>query len=328
MKRGRFLKICLIYGLVPVLAMFAVSASSAEKEYPTRDIEVVVPFPPGGMADLVGRVVSDELSKNFGSPVVVVNKAGGDAIPGLDYVARTKPDGYTILIANNAQFALLRATQSDLPFKWSDFIPIARLVSSPNLIVVRKEAPWKTLEELVTFAKKNPGKLTCGVVGTVGITTFNLELLKIEAGLDIRGIPFQGGAPTNTAVLGGHIDFANVAFAAVQGLLKSGDLRALASTMGKVPEFPEIPTLAEKGYPRATLGMWTGIFMLKGVEKTILEKISRTVEKIMKTPQVVKKLEDIGYQTDYVAGKEFALEIEKEFTTIADVIKKAKLTFK
>lgn len=314
----------ILFGLI----MVADLANSAEKDFPNREIAIVVPYSAGGFLDLGSRVISDELSKNFGVPVVVVNKPGGEGIIGVQYVAQSKPDGYTILAMNNSLFVLLPSTQSSFPYKISDFNPIARYANSPNLVLVRKGAPWKTLEELIDYAKKNPGKLTCGTAGVGTGTHFSLEMLKLEVGLDIRHVPFKGGAPVNTATLGGHIDFATNALPTVHSLLRSGDLKGLASTAGKILEFPEIPTLAEKGYPGATFGLWAGFVTPKGVEKSVLEKISKVVEKTVKTPQVIKKLEDIGYQFDYVAGEDFVHEIEKEFKKILDVIKKANLILK
>ena len=221
------------------------------------------------------------------------------------------------------------ATQTKLPYKTSDFIPIARYATSPNLVLVRKGAPWKTLEELISDAKKNPGKLTCGSAGVATLTHFNLEMLKLEAGVDIRHVPFKGGAPVNTATLGGHVDLSANTLPTVHSLLKSGDLRGLAITSAKrLPEFPDIPTFAEKGYPEVSQGLWTGFFLPKGVEKSVLLKVSMVIEKTVKTPGVVKKLEEIGYEFDYVDGDKFAQAIDKEFKTIVDVVKKANLVLK
>lgn len=328
MKKNSNLKVVWIAGFVLVLTIIASLANSAEKGFPNREIEIVVPYAPGGMVDLAIRIISDELSKSFGVPVVVINNTAGGGVGGVEYVARAKPDGHTMLAGTNTIFGLWLAMQSNLPYKISDFIPIARYVNSPNLILVRKESPWKTLNELVSYAKKNPGKLTCGTSGVASASRFSIELLNMEAGLDIRCVFFTGGAPTNTALLGGHVDIGCIALPTAYDLLKSGDLRALASTVGRITEFPEIPTVAEKGYPGATLGLWTGLFTPKGVEKTVLEKISNTFEKVAKAPQVIKKHGEIGFQSDYVAGDEFAREIEKDYKKMVEVVKKANIVLK
>jgi tripartite-type tricarboxylate transporter receptor subunit TctC len=328
MKKKSNSKVVWIAVFVLASTIMAGLATPAEKGFPNREIEIVVPYSPGGMADLAVRILSDELSKSFGVPVVVVNNSASGGVGGVEYVARSKPDGHTMLAGTNTIFGLWLAMQSNLPYKISDFIPIARYVTSPNLILVRKEAPWKTLNELVIYAKKNPGKLTCGTTGVASASRFSIELLNIEAGLDIRCAFFTGGGPTNTALLGGKVDIGCIALPAAHDLLKSGDLRALASTVGRITEFPEIPTVAEEGYPGATLGLWTGLFTPKGVEKTVLDKISKTLEKVAKSPQVMKKHEEIGFQSDYVAGDEFARGIEKDYKKMVEVVKKANIVLK
>jgi len=329
MKKRNLLKGLLVFGMVLVLIMTGDSPSFAQKDFPNREIEIVVPYPPGGSLDVPTRIMSDELSKILGVPVVVVNKAGVHM--GAQYVANAKPDGYTLLAGNNVIFILLPATQTDLPYKASDFLPIARYATSPNFLLVRKEAPWKTLEELIDYAKKNPGKLTCATSGIASSSHFFLEILNIEAGVNIRHVPFKGGPPASTATLGGHVDVLSSALSGVLGLLKSGDVRGLAIFWGKrIPEFPEIPTMVEKGYPGTIIsaGFWAGLFAPRGIEKTVLEKISKAVEKAAKAPHVIRKIEETGSKFDYVAGEDLTKDIEKESEKITDIIKKAHLIFK
>ena len=324
----RFFMFCGVFVLLSTFPIAIRIAVSAEKAFPNREIEIAVPYAPGGMVDLATRVVSEDLSKAFGVPVVVVNKSAGNGVEAIQYVSNAKHDGHTMLMATNVLFGLYPAMQSNLPYKISDFIPITRYVNSPNLILVRKESSWKSLEELVTYAKKNPGKLTCGTAGVGSATHFSLELLNIEAGLDIRHVPFRGGAPANTALLGGHVDFGCIAIPTVIGLLQSGELRGLASTAGKISAFPEIPTIAEKGYPGATLGLWTGLFVYKTVDRSVVATISKTFEKIVKSPQVIPKLVQIGFEFDYVSGDQFASGIEKDYKKMMEVVKKANLVIK
>ncbi|MEI9477927.1 MAG: tripartite tricarboxylate transporter substrate binding protein [Deltaproteobacteria bacterium] len=328
MKKKSFLKIFLGCWMVFMLTLAVRSASFAAEGFPNREIELVVSYTAGGMTDLAVRIITEEFSKNLGVPIVVVNKPGGAATEGAVYVTQAKHDGHTILATTIGLFVLLPAMQPNIPFKASDFIPVARYAIVPNLLLVRKDAPWKTLEELITYAKKNPGKLTCGSGGVASVSHFNLELLKVEAGVDIQHVPFKGGSPMNPALLGGHIDLSFNAVSTVHGLLKSGDLRALASGAGKVAEFPEIPTLAEKGYPKATLALWTGLFVPKGVEKSVVNKITSALEKTLKVRDVTRKLEEIGNQIDYVAGEKFAQELEEDSKKMSEVVKKANLIVK
>ncbi|MEI9477928.1 MAG: tripartite tricarboxylate transporter substrate-binding protein, partial [Deltaproteobacteria bacterium] len=166
MKRKNFLKVLLVFGMVFPLTIVWSSTifAAAAKDFPNRQIEIVVPNPAAGMVDLAIRAISDELSKNLGVPVVIQNKPGAGFLLGAQYVAQSKSDGYTILGAPSALFLLVPAMQPD-SFKISDFIPIARYATIPHVLIVQKGAPWKTFEELITYAKKNPGKLTCGSAG-------------------------------------------------------------------------------------------------------------------------------------------------------------------
>ena len=329
MKKERYLSLLLVLGMVCPLILAGGPVDAKEKGYPNRQIELVVPFPPGGSLDVVLRAINEELSKNFGVPTVIVNKSGGSSTIGTEYAAHAKPDGYTLLVGNNMVFVTVPATQSDLPYKTSDFVPVARFGASPVFFLVRKEAPWKSFDELVAYAKKNPGKLTCATSGVASIGQFCLELLKAEGGIDIRHVPFKGGPPANTATLGGHVDVLSSALSAVLGLMRSGDLRPLVVASEKrLPEFPNVPTLVEKGYSKSMLALWIGIFAPKGADKQVIDKVSGVVEKTVKTPAIIKKIRDTGNEYEYIQGEQFSREIEREYATIMDVIKKAHLTFK
>jgi tripartite-type tricarboxylate transporter receptor subunit TctC len=324
-----FLSSILPFALVFTVLVVGGPANAAEKPYPNRQIDIVVPYPPGGSLDLAVRAINEELGRNFGVPTVVLNKSGGSSAVGTEYAARAKPDGYTLLAGNNMMMVTVPATQSDLPYKASDFVPIARFGFTPYFFLVRKEAPWKTFEEFVAYAKKNPGKLTCATSGVASIGHFNLELLKRDVGIDVRHVPFKGGPPANTATLGGHVDLLSSSASAVVGLVKAGDLRALVvATEKRLPEFPDVPTLAEKGYSGSMLVLWNGLFALKGSEKPIIERISQTMEKTVKNPSMIKRIKDSGNEYEYIPGEKFAQEIEKEHENIVSLIKKGNLTFK
>jgi tripartite-type tricarboxylate transporter receptor subunit TctC len=328
MKKRLLLNALLAFGVIFTLIMAGDLANSAEKAFPNRQIEFVVPYPPGGSLDVTVRAMNEELSRNFGVPTVIVNKSAGSSSQGTEYVAHAKADGYTLLVGNNAIFVTVPATTSGLPYKTSDFLPIACVGFTPNCILVRKESPFKTLEELIDYARKNPGKLKCATSGPTGSSRFSLELLKSKAGIDIQHVPFAGGPPANTATLGGHVDLLSSTFSGVIGLVKAGDLRGLAVGAEKrMADFPEIPTLAEKGYPGTSLSMWVGFFAPKGVEKPIFEKISAVIEKTSKNPEVIRKIKGVGNEYEYTPGDKISQQIDNEYKMVVDVIKKAKLTF-
>jgi len=211
-----------------------------------------------------------------------------------------------------------------IPYKHSDIVPIAQFVSTPQLFAVRKDAPWKTLAELISYAKKNPGKLTCGTVGVGSSPHFTLEMLKVEAGIEVQHVPFKGGAETHAAVLGGHIDIAASTLNPSLPLVQSGDLRVLA-TSSRIKQFPKVPTMEEAGYPGATLISWVGCFGPKGIEKSVVDKIASALEKTVKNPSVAKRLEETGSQADFVGKEEFGRKIDQDLKRLAEIVKKANI---
>jgi tripartite-type tricarboxylate transporter receptor subunit TctC len=327
MTKGNILKGLLVFGMVFVFIMIGNSESFAQKGYPNREIELVITFSAGGMADVTFRTINDDLAKNLGVPVVIVNKTGASGTIGAHYVSQSKPDGYTIGGTSNSTLIIAPLMIGKLAYKPSDLVPIARIVSTPQLFAVRKDAPWKTIDEFIAQAKKNPGKLTCSSVGVGSTVHFGLEMLKIEAGVDIQHIPFKGGGEQIAALIGGHTDLAAMSLNPTLPLLKSGDMRAIV-TSGKIKEFPEVPTLAEKGWHRATFINWVACFGPKGIEKSVVDKLVNALEKVLKVPKVVKSLEDTGSQVDFEAKEKFAQTIEEDLKRLGEVIKKANLVEK
>lgn len=325
MKTRKLLKVIWIVGITFILnrVINIAIANSAEQTFPNRNIALVVPFPPGGLVDLAGRILAEEFSKNLGTSVIIINKSGGGGAVGWKEVMQSKPDGYMLALIPNS-LILIGSHQSPDVIQFSDATFIARFVSTPNLLLVRKESPFKTFEDLINAAKKNPGKLA----GSGGAVTFGgyftFQLICQEAGVNIRHVPMQGGAPTITALLGGHLDVGVVATNAVVGLLKAGDLRALVSSSVKLPEFPDIPTIAEKGYPNAAFGLWVGIVGPKGMDKSVVDKISKAFEKSVRNPAVINKFAETGLQFDYLRGQEFVKEIIRDTAKIGKVIEKSK----
>lgn len=329
MKRAAALTLSRWLVLVLFAAVGMSAAQAAEKPYPNRQIELIVPYPPGGSLDLVARAINDELGRNFGAPTVVVNKSGGGSSIGTEFAAQAKPDGYTLLMGNNMMLVTVPATQPDLPYKISDFVPISRFGYTPMTFCVRKESPFKTLDELIASAKKNPAKLTCATSGVASIGHFSLELLKADAGVDIQQVPFKGGPPANTATLGGHVDMVSSSLSGVFGLIKSGDLRLLGVAAEKrMPAFPDVPTLAEKGYPNSNMVLWSGLFALKGVDEATLRVIRSVVEKTVTMPAIMEKIRQTGNENEYIPSDKLAQMMGREYAQIVDLIKKANLSFK
>lgn len=293
--------------------------------FPSRPVEVIISFAPGGTLDLAVRIMGNELSKALGVPAILTNKAGGGGAVGTEYVAGVKPDGYTVLAAPIGVFSILPFLTPGIHYKLSDFIPLCKYANSPNLILVRKDSPYRTFADIIADAKKNPGKLNCATAGMGTAAQFSLEMIKIQAGVDIAHLPYKSGGEVITSLMGGQVDFASQGLPSALGLMKSGDLRALASTYGKVGGFPAVPTMAELGYPKATLGVWVGYFLPKATPKPIATKLAAIFEKAMKNPVVKKNLEDSGQILDYQDGLSFAKFIPQENQMLEEVARKAKL---
>jgi tripartite-type tricarboxylate transporter receptor subunit TctC len=295
-------------------------------EFPSRPVEVIIAFGAGGPQDLAVRIMGEELSKSLGVPAILTNKGGAGGAVGTEYVGAAKPDGYTVLSTANATFTILPFMTPGLHYKLSDFIPLCKYAKSPNLIAVRKDSPFKSFEDLISYGKKNPGKLTCGTAGIGTATHFCLEMIKIQAGIDVAHLPYKSGAEMITGLLGSHVDFALPAFAVAMGMIKNGDLRALASfTFERFPGFPNLPTIGEVGYPKAILLNWWGYFLPKGTPKPVVDKLASAFEKAIKSPEVKKNLENIGQMLDYQDGPTLAKVIPEEYKMLEDVAKKAKL---
>src|SRR5712691_11369602 len=225
--------------------------------YPTRPLEFIIPFAPGGPTDTSIRLIQSSLSANLGVPVVLVNKAGGGGAIGMDAVAKAKPDGYTLAATVRSTLTILPATQPDVTYKVSDFAAIGTYALDSQVVMVKHGAPWKTLEALIEHAKKNPGKLTYGSAGQGTNSFFTMELLKLAYGLDLGHVPFGGSGPVKNAILGGHVQVGAAALSPVLSVIRSGDVTVLATSATKrIPAIPNVPTMTEKGQPDASLSTY------------------------------------------------------------------------
>lgn len=295
----------------------------AEPRYPTRPIEFIIPFPPGGPADTAARIIQPQLSATLGVPIVLVNKPGGGGALGADHVAKSKPDGYTVFAATNAPVTVVPATQPDIPYRPSDFAAVGSSMADLGVIVARAGSPWKTLEEFIDYAKKNPGKLTYGSAGLGTVSFFMVELFKVSYGLDITHVPFQGGGPVRNAIMGGHVTIATGGLNSFAPLIKSGDLIPLVtSAPQRVTGFADVPTLAEKGFPDASLNIWMALFVPAKTPRDVVDTLAQALEKTMKTPSVVAAVEKAGMVVDYRDPAATARLVEVEHETVKKVATK------
>lgn len=269
--------------------------AAAAQEYPSKPIHVVVPFPPGGAVDTVARIVGQALSERVKQPVIVDNKPGASSNIGMEFVARAPADGYTLLMASNG-IATNNALFPDLAFDGRrDFVPVARVGYAPLVFVVPANSPDKTLAALIADAKANPGKLTYGTAGNGSSGHLAGELFKTAAGIDVLHVPYKGGAPAITDLLGERISFMPINPIEVMGHVKAQKLRALAvASDARVPYLPDVPTTKEAGLPGFEAVVWWGMVAPAKTPSAVVARLNDEINKSLRDPGVAKKLEDAG----------------------------------
>ena len=292
-------------------------------DYPTREIEFVVSFPAGGPADAGARIIAPRMSTILGVPIVVVNKPGGGGAIGADYAAKAKPDGHTVYASTNSVQTISPAILKDLPYKMSDFVPVGSYVSDFGVITVRANAPYKTLEEFVDHAKKNPGKLNYGSAGLGTVSFFTMELFKLAYGLDLAHVPFAGTGPVKNAIMGGHVNIATSGFGSLTPLIKSGDIVPLVTTSPKrLAAFPNVPTMAEKGFPDASLNIWLGLYVPARTPKPVVDRLAQALAEAARDPAIVAAVDKAGMFADYYSPEETDKRRQAEAATVKKVAEK------
>ncbi len=313
--------------LASVMFLFAAAffgTAQAQESYPSRPIKIIIPLGPGSGNDVVTRILSESLEKELNTRIEVEYKAGGGGgVIGADFVAKSKPDGYTLGTLNSSIFTN-SPVFNPVPFDpINDFTSIARLGAGAIVLVVNSASPWKTFEEFLDYAKKNPGKATCGTTGTATVGNLNLELLKVAAGVQITHVPYKAGSgPNIAALLGGHIDCANQLWPVLLSHVRGGKLRPLAAST-RLREFPQAPTFAQKGFPSVNLEVWFGFFGPANLPANVMAKLVPAFEKALKNSVNVEKLEKIGWSVDYEGPAPTAARIKSELAAVRDLVKKA-----
>lgn len=307
-----------------VLALPLVAA--AQEPYPSRPITVVAPFPPGGVADLTARPVAAALEKVLKSPVAVVNKTGAAGAVGMQFVATSKPDGYTLLLALSSISIIPEADKifdRQPAFTVDQFAPIALISADPTILVVRAESPWKTAREFIDDAKKRPGQISYSSSGIYGTLHMAMELLSHAAGLKLRHVPHAGAGPALTAILGGHVDALASGPAVVIPHIKSGKLRALAGWGAtRVAALPEIPTFKELGYPEAEFYIWAGLFAPRGTPEPILARLREATRAAVAEPEFKSAMDKLQTPIAFKQGQEFQTFFDADARRLAAGVRK------
>lgn len=303
---------------------FSLRESFAQKQYPEKAIKLIVGTQPGGLIDLGARAWSDDLSKKLGVPVLIQNQGGGGGTLALTDASKAKPDGYTLVAASQTPMVVSpTVTPGGLPYdSTKDFVPIGAFGITPTLIVVNSNSPFRTIEELLDYAKKNPGKLNCGSAGVGTISHFDLELVKTYGKVDIVHVPFKGSTPAVSALLGNHVDALIIALPALPGQIKAGRIRGLATTT-KIKEFLDIPLFSDKGLREAGLATWAGFFAPAKISQDVHRKLAQTFEEVVKDQAVIRKLENVGFTSYYLSPEGLAKLLKEELVSVAEIAKKA-----
>lgn len=308
-----------------VAAIAAVGAAQAFAQgYPNKPVHVIISFTPGSATDIVGRVVTSKLAEYWGQPVVADNRSGAGGSIGSNVVAKAAPDGYTLLINSNAH-AVNPAIYAKLPYETTkDFTDIAPLAEQPNVLVVDAKSPYKTLMDLVGYAKANPGKLNFGHAGVGSGTHLNTVKLVTASGIQVVQVPFKGTPEVVQAILAGSVDCYWVPISAGISNIRAGRLRALAvSTAKRNAQLPDLPTTAEAGVKGADFGLWFGLWGPAGMSAEVVNKISADVRKALADPGVRERLINLGNSPMDMSPGDFTRFVRSEIDDYARIVKAA-----
>jgi len=309
--------------LLFVHAVFVGAASLQAQPYPAHPIQLVIPGAPGDAVDIAARSAAEELAKILKVPIVPLNKPGGGSILGTEFAVKSKKDGYTLLYALSSGLIYNPAMNPDsVPYDpIHDLEPLGMHVNFPTVISVRADSPWKHFSEMVEYAQKNPGKFRCGTLGVGSINHFQLEIIKSITNTDINMVPFKGASPVVTAVLGGHIEAAFVAVVLSQPHYESGKLRGILLDH-KVAALPDIPTLRDLGYPQDLPVSFFGFFATAGIPDEAKKVLIPAIEKAIKTPEVMTKLQKLWYITNYKSPAELRQMLTENYEKAKSIAKK------
>ena len=300
------------------------SAVLAQSDYPSKPVKIIVPFPPGGTSDVMGRMVADELSKILKQPFIVENIAGAGGIVGTDRASKMTPDGYPLIQTGVGQSAVAHGLDPNLKYNsMTDFIHISQVNSGPNVLVVNPATPYKTVKDIVDYAKANPGKLDYGFTHAAS-GHMAMELFKQTTGIQLTGISYRGGGPMLTDLLGGPIPMMFINQNPALPHVRAGKMRAIAvSSAQRNPLYPDVPTIADSGYKGFDALSWSGISAIKGTPLPIIDKLEAAIAQAMKSDTIKQRMGSVGFIIPEQGSKAYTAFVKKEIDTWTRVIKTA-----
>jgi tripartite-type tricarboxylate transporter receptor subunit TctC len=306
-------------------AIFLVSSPALAEVYPDNPVRVVVAYAPGGGADIIARLISQKLSERLGQQFVIFNSSGAGGAIGAGIAAHAKPDGYTLLLGQTAEMAILPNLMSNLQYDpVKDFTPIAQVTAYPYVIAVNKDLPVHSLLELIAYARAHPGELNYGTPGIGSSAHLAVELFAHHVGIKLTHIPFRGSGPAIVAAISGVIQVIFGDAASTTPQVAAGQLRALAVTASKrSPKLPDVPTVAEAGVSGYEVAAWHGYFAPVGVKPEILEKLNHEINEILKDPAMRDRLAQEGIEAVGGTPEAFAAHLKEELTQWGEIAKQA-----
>ena len=310
-------------GLAAALAVFGSGAAPAQTEtYPTRVVRLLVPFAPGASTDLVARLFAQKLSDAWGQQLIVDNRGGAGGGIGAEAVAKSEPDGYTLLVTNQGPSIFNALLRKNSPFAVDDLAPVIQFGYSPLIIVANPSFPPNTVKDMIAQAKANPGKVLIGSSGTNSNVHIALEILKVATGTNITHVPYRGTGPALQDVVAGNIHGAYTTTVSAEGLIKSGQVKVLGVAGTKRMDIiPDVPTYAEQGINTADSALWIGLQAPARTPQAIIEKINREANKALQTPDVRTRFAQWGLEIAGGTPEEFAAAIRTEVDRINQLIK-------
>ncbi len=311
---------------IALLSVTVIAGMAHAQSFPSRPIRLISPYPPGGGNDVLARLIAEKMSDGLGQRVIVDNRAGANTIVGTDIVAKSAPDGHTMVLVPNS-FVTNPGFYPKLPYDTvRDFAPVALVALSPQMLVVHPSIPATTVKELLALAKAKPGFYSYGSSGNGSVGHLAMALFAVSAGVQLEHIAYKGTAPAVTELLGGQIPLMLSSMLSVLPHVRAGKLRMLAvSTARRSPAVPDVPTIAEAGVPGYEATLWYGLIAVARTPEPILERLSSQVEKTLREPAIIEKLARQGVEPYYHGPREFAARVKTEIPKWTRLIKDAGL---
>jgi tripartite-type tricarboxylate transporter receptor subunit TctC len=309
-------------------ALLMAPKAGMAQTYPNKPVRLIIPFAPGGVADVIARPIADRLSRTLGQPVVVESRAGATGTLGAAYVAQSAPDGYTLLLGTTNEIAMSPTLYQALPYDpRTAFAPITSVAVFPNVLVVGKDTPFRTLADLIAAARDKPGTLTFASSGVGSSNHLSAELFKREAKVNILHVPYKGGGPALIDVSGGHVTAMFATLPSAVSLIQSGVIRALAVTGSHRSDIlPDVPTVIEAGLPGVVVTTWNGVLAPAGTPPELLVRLHKALADAVAEPSLKATFAAVGAETELITPQEFEARIRADFDRWSLVIKQADIS--